>query len=107
MTVDAPPHPHAPPAEPASHPPARSPLPAEGDNGRPLGTAATAVTGPITASRLRVAEPADVLRFMFGVGIECSYPKIAEGLRVDQLRDTGHYELWRTDLRLVRELGLR
>ena len=27
--------------------------------------------------------------------------------RVDQLRDTGHYEMWQTDLKLVRELGLR
>ena len=49
----------------------------------------------------------EALRFMFAVGIECSYPTIAGGQRVDQLRDTGHYELWRTDLRLVRELGLR
>src|SRR5690554_956214 len=47
------------------------------------------------------------LRFMFAVGIECSYPLIAGGHRVDQLRDTGHYELWKTDLKLVRELGLR
>lgn len=44
---------------------------------------------------------------MFAVGIECSYPKIEGGYRVDQLRDTGHYEHWKTDLRLVRELGLR
>jgi beta-glucosidase/6-phospho-beta-glucosidase/beta-galactosidase len=54
-----------------------------------------------------VADPVDTLRFMFGVGIECSYPTIEGNVRVDQLRDTGHYELWRTDLRLVRELGLR
>jgi beta-glucosidase/6-phospho-beta-glucosidase/beta-galactosidase len=44
---------------------------------------------------------------MFAVGIECSYPTIAGGARVDQMRDTGHYELWKTDLKLVRELGLR
>ena len=53
-----------------------------------------------------MADSVDLLRFMFAVGIECSCPKISEG-RVDQLRDTGHYELWRTDLKLVRELGLR
>ena len=47
-----------------------------------------------------------MLRFMFAVGIECSCPVIPDG-RVDQLRDTGHYEMWRTDLKLVRELGLR
>jgi len=52
-------------------------------------------------------DPVETLRFMFAVGIECSYPTIAGNERVDQLRDTGHYELWQTDLRLVRELGLR
>jgi beta-glucosidase/6-phospho-beta-glucosidase/beta-galactosidase len=49
----------------------------------------------------------ETLRFMFAVGIECSCPLIAGNQRVDQLRDTGHYEMWQTDLRLVRELGLR
>ncbi len=53
------------------------------------------------------SEPTDALRFMFAVGIECSCPTISENRRVDQLRDTGHYELWKTDLRLVRDLGLR
>ncbi len=62
---------------------------------------------PISTPNLRITEPADTLRFMFGVGIECSYPTIAGNVRVDQLRDTGHYEMWQTDLRLVRELGLR
>lgn len=55
----------------------------------------------------RISDPVDSLRFMFAVGIECSCPTIDGNLRVDQLRDTGHYELWKTDLRLVRELGLR
>src|SRR5437867_9518547 len=62
---------------------------------------------PVTAPNLRVAEPVDLLRFMFAVGIECSCPTIEGNQRVDQLRDTGHYELWETDLKLVRELGLR
>src|SRR5688572_2316944 len=48
---------------------------------------------------------------MFAVGIECSCPTIlgpdGTTLRVDQLRDTGHYDMWRADLKLVRELGLR
>lgn len=52
-------------------------------------------------------ESAEALKFMFAVGIECSYPTIAGNARVDQMRDTGHYEMWRTDLKLVRELGLR
>src|SRR5688500_16950909 len=48
-----------------------------------------------------------MLRFMFAVGIECSCPTIEGNVRVDQLQATGHYELWQTDLKLVRELGLR
>src|SRR4051812_23526215 len=44
---------------------------------------------------------------MFGAGIECSYPTIDGNRRVDQARDTGHYDLWKTDLKIVRELGLR
>lgn len=54
-----------------------------------------------------VSDPTESLKFMFAVGIECSYPRIADGVRVDQMRDTGHYEMWKTDLRHVRELGLR
>ena len=63
---------------------------------------------PSSASAIRAAsDPVDMLRFMFAVGIECSCPKIDGGARVDELRDTGHYELWQMDLKLVRELGLR
>src|SRR3954453_10488530 len=66
------------------------------------------MTGKPTATpAIRVAEPVDSVRFMFAVGIECSCPTIEGGVRVDQLRDTGHYELWQTDLKLVRNLGLR
>jgi len=61
----------------------------------------------LSANDLRAADPMETLRFMFAVGIECSCPVIAGNQRVDQLRDTGHYEMWQTDLRLVRELGLR
>ena len=46
--------------------------------------------------------------FMFATGIECSYPTIENGRwRIDQLKETGHYENWRRDLELVREVGLR
>jgi beta-glucosidase/6-phospho-beta-glucosidase/beta-galactosidase len=62
---------------------------------------------PIASANLRLVDPVDTLRFMFAVGIECSCPTIEGNVRVDQLRDTGHYEMWQTDLRLVRELGLR
>jgi beta-glucosidase/6-phospho-beta-glucosidase/beta-galactosidase len=47
-------------------------------------------------------------RFMFATGIECSYPTIESGRwRMDQMAACGHYRHWRTDLELVRDLGLR
>ncbi len=47
-------------------------------------------------------------RFMFATGIECSYPTIRGGRwRMDEMEACGHYRNWRTDLALVRELGLR
>ena len=88
-------------------PPVKPPLTQPPDNGNGRADAARAVHAPHGAPRLRVTESADHLKFMFGVGIECSYPLVAGNQRVDQLRDTGHYEQWKTDLRLVRELGLR
>ncbi|MBA4183091.1 MAG: family 1 glycosylhydrolase, partial [Acidobacteria bacterium] len=46
--------------------------------------------------------------FMFATGIECSYPTIHHGkTRRDLLRECGHYEHWKEDLRLVQELGLK
>ena len=45
--------------------------------------------------------------FMFATGIECSCPTIDHGkTRRDLLRECGHYEFWKEDLRLVKELGL-
>jgi beta-glucosidase/6-phospho-beta-glucosidase/beta-galactosidase len=44
--------------------------------------------------------------FMFATGIECSYPRTQHGRR-DQLAECGHYEHWRKDFELVRELGLK
>src|SRR5215218_3388214 len=50
----------------------------------------------------------DARNFMFATGIECSCPTIDHGrVRRDQLAETGHYERWREDLALVRELGLK
>ena len=47
-------------------------------------------------------------RFMFATGIECSYPVIKNGsFRRDELELTGHYERWREDLELVREMNIR
>jgi beta-glucosidase/6-phospho-beta-glucosidase/beta-galactosidase len=47
-------------------------------------------------------------RFMFATGIECSYPTLEGGRwRMDQMAACEHYRHWRTDLELVRELGLR
>jgi beta-glucosidase/6-phospho-beta-glucosidase/beta-galactosidase len=49
--------------------------------------------------------------FMFATGIENSYPVITgpdgASRRVDEMRKCGHYERWREDFALVRELGLR
>lgn len=48
--------------------------------------------------------------FLFATGIESSYPVIAlpDGTRhrVDEMEKTGHYQRWREDLGLVRELGI-
>ncbi len=65
---------------------------------------------PPTITHTRPPTPDEIidnLRFMFAVGIECSNPVVAGGQRVDQLEMTGHYEHWRKDLQLVRDLGLR
>jgi beta-glucosidase/6-phospho-beta-glucosidase/beta-galactosidase len=49
-------------------------------------------------------------RFMFATGIENSYPVIrgrdGRPKRIDQMEKCRHYEMWREDFRLVRELGL-
>lgn len=45
--------------------------------------------------------------FMFATGIECSYPTINNGkTRRDLLAECKHYENWKLDLHLVKELGL-
>jgi len=45
--------------------------------------------------------------FMFATGIECSYPTIDQGkTRRDQLDECKHYERWKEDFGLVKELGL-
>ncbi len=44
--------------------------------------------------------------FLFATGIENSAPTIQGGrLRRDQMRECGHYDRWREDFALVRELG--
>ncbi|MFL5327435.1 MAG: family 1 glycosylhydrolase [Gemmataceae bacterium] len=45
--------------------------------------------------------------FVFATGIENSYPKIANGVRVDEMEKCGHYRRWHDDLALVHEMGLR
>lgn len=44
--------------------------------------------------------------FMFATGIENSYPKVARGLRIDQMEKTGHYKRWKEDLALVADLKI-
>lgn len=49
-------------------------------------------------------------KFMFATGIENSYPTIllpdGKTFRVDELDKTGHYQHWRQDFELCRELGI-
>jgi beta-glucosidase/6-phospho-beta-glucosidase/beta-galactosidase len=49
-------------------------------------------------------------RFLFATGIENSYPVISlpDGTkkRVDELARTGHYQRWREDFALVKEIGI-
>ncbi len=65
-----------------------------------------AMTGPSCDERFPPRGP-----FMFATGIECSYPTITardgSRRRIDQLEKCFHYQRWRDDLRLVRELGIR
>src|SRR5438874_3330504 len=44
--------------------------------------------------------------FMFATGIENSCPTIADGKRVDEMDKCGHYQRWKEDLALVRELNI-
>ncbi|MBF6614113.1 MAG: family 1 glycosylhydrolase [Chloroflexi bacterium] len=48
--------------------------------------------------------------FLFATGIENSYPTIlgrdGKQLRVDEMEKTHHYDYWREDFHLVRELGI-
>ena len=46
-------------------------------------------------------------RFIFATGIECSYPMTDRGRwRRDEMAATRHYERWREDFELARELGV-
>jgi beta-glucosidase/6-phospho-beta-glucosidase/beta-galactosidase len=48
-------------------------------------------------------------QFMFATGIENSYPTIewnGSRIRQDEMAKTRHYECWRDDFRLVKELGI-
>ncbi|MFL6373250.1 MAG: family 1 glycosylhydrolase [Pyrinomonadaceae bacterium] len=49
-------------------------------------------------------------KFLFCTGIENSYPTITnkqgQRVRVDQMEKCGHYDLWKDDFQLVKEMGL-
>ncbi|PJJ53019.1 family 1 glycosylhydrolase [Hymenobacter chitinivorans] len=56
-------------------------------------------------SGLPTGEPGN---FMFATGIECSYPTIDHGkTRRDLLAECGHYDRWKEDLALVKDMGLK
>src|SRR5215203_648771 len=71
---------------------------------------------PVIKGKYRMVETAIKQRaserqnFLFCTGIENSYPTIkgrdGKNTRVDQMEKCGHYDLWRDDFELVRELGL-
>jgi beta-glucosidase/6-phospho-beta-glucosidase/beta-galactosidase len=44
---------------------------------------------------------------IIATGIECSYPKVQGGKRRDQLEETRHYQHWREDFELCKEIGAR
>jgi beta-glucosidase/6-phospho-beta-glucosidase/beta-galactosidase len=44
--------------------------------------------------------------FMFATGIENSYPTVGDGHRVDEMEKCGHYEHWKEDFQLVKEMGI-
>src|SRR6266508_860926 len=56
-------------------------------------------------------QPPNPDAFIFATGIECSYPTIktqdGRTRRIDELEKTHHYQRWREDLQLTRDLGLR
>jgi hypothetical protein len=45
--------------------------------------------------------------FVVATGIECSAPRIVGGLRMDELRKTGHTDRYAEDLTLVADFGIR
>ncbi|MBS7566936.1 family 1 glycosylhydrolase [Mucilaginibacter sp. Bleaf8] len=48
-------------------------------------------------------------KFMFSTGIENSYPTIFENgkkIRIDEMEKCGHYERWKEDFALVKEMGI-
>ena len=45
--------------------------------------------------------------YMVATGFECSYPTVQGGKRRDELEGTRHYELWRDDFELCRNIGAR
>ncbi len=50
-----------------------------------------------------------ISKFMFATGIENSYPTIQSGgqkIRIDELEKTGHYQRWKEDFGLVKEMGI-
>jgi beta-glucosidase len=45
--------------------------------------------------------------YMIATGLECSYPTVEGGKRRDEYAETGHYERWRDDFDLCRQIGAR
>lgn len=73
-----------------------------------MGDGAMALKDEQQAVRAGAQRP--FMPFLFATGIENSYPTILSRdgrlQRVDEMAKTGHYDRWREDFGLVRELGL-
>lgn len=71
----------------------------------------TPLAGLSWVSTRRTCQGTAMSHFMFATGIENSYPVITgpdgKARRVDEMEKCGHYDRWREDFALVKEIGLR
>jgi hypothetical protein len=74
--------------------------------------AGSGAAGPAALEQVHRNDPHEVdqREFAFATGLECSNPTVVDALgqrlRRDLLEECGHYERFREDLHLTRELGL-
>jgi beta-glucosidase/6-phospho-beta-glucosidase/beta-galactosidase len=57
--------------------------------------------------RVAASGPPPGSTLLIATGLECSYPTVQGGKRRDELEGTRHYERWREDFELCRQIGAR